>query len=687
MREIHRLCSEYKEGLSNHADTPRDYRDIRMKIIARLLESKNTNEVRNILKRQPFADSLNYAQTLQYNFASWQTFLINNFLVLISFPISLPLLIIQSWIMRGTPNFLKTDGAILVENILQLCNAVSQEQSKQRPIKKTQNRPTPTLNKNTTSARVIPLVSPNPVNHVPNSSPETSIVVPATSSANPSLKQSPDMATNAINNTLQTINHFSSALFGLMGEKALKTETGSPLIITSRIRPGDEEHYVLDTYCEFKWSSQTPQTLTLSLTPYLYPEMESSTNFVSEQAAQNLPSQNWYARGARLIPSLFRSNPTFQTLMQQGNEQKRVFNLGTAETIYSEALALAQNPAEKILVIEALINTLDSHRELGLKTHDYERYLCYQTSVNFENWTLEEKEKTRNRVAYCENFIAENLAKINENIALLPHNYHATTPSAVAIDRKFHLIYTLLRANCIGEAKDVFDNMPPLTPFIKYAFPGIEATWYQLNGVFHMLDGNGYYTVQMQPRMIPCDDELKQYQLSLYIQDAEIWCATIDREHNIDRFSIDAADLGYPYCCDGYYSLCEALECNIPLSDEIRKKVHHFLADRGYYQYSSLSIPRAEQYFINAYQLLPPESSNAKRFHKEILEPLEALKQAGKHANQSTSNLERRRLAEAFTEKRRKTMETGTITEPVTFTDEDWDTLLNATNRVSITCP
>ena len=114
MEDLVKLCNAYKNHLGDILYTDKLGQE-KLIMLNSLITHATPKKILYLLSN-PHGPV--YKTTLQKNRSSWTWTLIAGFLTAITFPISLPVLIAWSWILRGTPNFLKTDGAILVENLL-----------------------------------------------------------------------------------------------------------------------------------------------------------------------------------------------------------------------------------------------------------------------------------------------------------------------------------------------------------------------------------------------------------------------------------------------------------------------------------------------------------------------------------------------------------------------------------------
>lgn len=118
--EIQKRCRQYLKHLDSHKYASKLYQSKRL-AIQHLLMAKTPSDVIRILSvKSGNLKPGNYSQVLRRSRTSWFVFLLKGFLVFITFPLSLPILTLWSWFTRGTPNFLKTDGSILVDHLIAL---------------------------------------------------------------------------------------------------------------------------------------------------------------------------------------------------------------------------------------------------------------------------------------------------------------------------------------------------------------------------------------------------------------------------------------------------------------------------------------------------------------------------------------------------------------------------------------
>lgn len=86
----------------------------------RINAAKTPQEILKLLKK--YKKDYSRQTTLKFNSTPWWRLVIEVFVFVLTFPISAPLLMLWSWLERGTFNFIKPDVAIYVEEVLMLCN-------------------------------------------------------------------------------------------------------------------------------------------------------------------------------------------------------------------------------------------------------------------------------------------------------------------------------------------------------------------------------------------------------------------------------------------------------------------------------------------------------------------------------------------------------------------------------------
>ena len=128
--EIHGLTTQYSQNLSlsraffgrlNGIQTAQN------KIAKKISKAKNTTKIMTILEEKTVVEgkTITNSDLLQRDGSYLGLRLLYGLFYILTFPFSLPILLFWSRITRGTINFIKTDGSILVEQIQERCQSVS----------------------------------------------------------------------------------------------------------------------------------------------------------------------------------------------------------------------------------------------------------------------------------------------------------------------------------------------------------------------------------------------------------------------------------------------------------------------------------------------------------------------------------------------------------------------------------
>lgn len=764
MKKIHALCRQYLK----HLDKNKFAEPIRLqkkKILNRLLYTQDPTEVIRVLGIKNNHPTLtNYSQVLRQSRTPWLMFLLKGFGVFFTFPLSLPILMLWSFVERGTINFLKTDGSILVDEILILYEQRSkspkkastpypfqsqQKKSKARfdhkskpsapanndsfftaPLASSQNQST------TTKPNTIPKPTPHhvPTSAIPEEESKPFATKPATfnppfSPTKPQSKpKQPSHATQGKPNMMsasETPNHantfeqgdaFYDTLASIaqgfqqffwdnqeaMFESDLKRLTGDPIIIASRVRPTTslQNYLLIDVYCSFKWSNQPSITSTFKVLTQLEPILSLASTIpppgvnITPKATPASVFPSW----SSLYQRFFHTEPTFHSLMKEGDEIQGVH---TKENFYLKAYAIAKSEYEKVTALEALINLWDHHHEFIWSKPMYKALREKTAKTDFHQLPLSEQEEFLEQKQKYENWISEPISKLKAYTEQLPTHYREFSLTANQINSTFKTIIDYLQNNQISEAWIKFNEIPKLSAFIKRSFPNLNMMWHQIDGIFQVIDADGYACLPY--KCVPLDSQLRRDRLSIYAKDNAIWCATINRRQgNAERFIIEKSTLG-----EYGDEIFQLLDEKWSLKDHHIEAIYSSLASKGYYScnetgYSGASIENALYRFNQANEILEqyhqcykthPPSATAEnsrlidehfarlkaQLQHDILTPLQAILDVGDYANKHTPYEERRRISKFDrADIRRRLLIDDFEPNHQIYEDEEWDVLLNS---------
>ena len=519
MKEIHDLCDSHlnnqRYGMSHRTKAGQVLTEIKLqKNIAGVLAILNGNK-RGF--RGIYDDTMN-AEVMKKNDMSQSKWLIFIFLLIITFPLSVPLLAIHSWWTRGTPNFFKTDGAVLFDKILALCqnkngapslpqfvgNTVVESHS--LPVHPDQTPILPALGSLNVGTNTTLNVE-NSIGRVQESRFEESqrlereleelyadrnglITKDDKKNSNQQQITAINMRNRSMFNThtkipapsnnvefklssaaeqmpapFEKLNSIFSVMLSdgfnkVMVDHSLKKYTGLPVVTSYRINSTSilcPNSFSMDIKCKFKWTSQPAKRVCITLFNTFDISMDEYVAPVPPAQSNEQLSYFYqlYVNGF----ALFSSKQKVADLLKKAMLTHDMYE---KELIYQEALQLAQTPLESTQVLEAFINAYGKH---------YDRV---ERDSHLERGGLKQ---------HFHDLLPVILAKIHELKKKLPENYWSLAQSAITLNAQFRQIYTLLQTGHINVAWVVYKPLK-LTHFIQYAFPHLKAMDHQLSAIF-----------------------------------------------------------------------------------------------------------------------------------------------------------------------------------------------------------
>lgn len=448
LEKIHALGRLYGAHLSATKSSTR-YFEQKYEILCEIQGTKSTTRIPIILQEPSRLDSsITKGELLKKNRSDHNIWLFEMLVIILTFPISIPILMIWSWIMRGTSDFLKTTGAIYVDNILFHCSQATPGSSAD----------------NSTSLLSNTLTRIHTMQSKPSENNEQSFSL---------TERRPAMKLNQTDSFI----HKSTAAFaqinqgiGALGmgitedmhvDKQLKDETGIPLITSYRInRPTDfrPNSFSMDIMCIFRWTNRHRERSTL----LFINEFKAPPNVVGYQ--RPILQQKFEPnRSSILCYSSWFSKPTSEDILKNaeslsGMYQERV-------DLYIEAYELAKTEVQRILVLECLIT-------------QYANFHEYHKNRRLRGW---------------DNYDPGALQEIKKYLTWLPDNYQTQTPSANKINENFQSIFGLLQEQRIDDAWAQFEPYVELSYFIQQAFPNLQAMKHLLHAIFIISRHNAYY--------------------------------------------------------------------------------------------------------------------------------------------------------------------------------------------------
>jgi hypothetical protein len=438
VREIHELCMAYM-----HQPRPVILDAQKFKVLFELMACKSAGAVLHQLHYNknhynPYAREVTGTTVLSTTDAPpllWYLFFI---LTTLTFPLSVPALMLYSWRTRGTINFLKTDGTLLVEKITVLCNE-AKELIAAHPDKKA---PLPTYQLSTR------------IKYTNNKAPDTNQWLNNQVSINP--PTDPNAAPFAT--MTNALGQFGVSVFQNMALYHLENDAGIPVITSYRVNPKESEtsqQFSIDIRSKFMWTYAASMRTRIALfTKFTLPP-----NFQSEQPdpliAPNMPStkNNW------LTFSFLYKKESLEDLI---NKAGSTHDIDRKEDFLLQALGIAKNPSEQTKALEALFNIYGDYYDAS--NSDYIR------SGRTDSMLIE----------IC---MPRAELKMHQYSWKLPPNFRSLTASALKLESNYQEICALAPSN-IEAAWAKYQALPVLTPFIKRFFPNLEAMQYQLKILF-----------------------------------------------------------------------------------------------------------------------------------------------------------------------------------------------------------
>lgn len=417
-------------------------------------------------------------------FAIW----IAGLLVLLTFPFSVPFLAIRSYWIRQTPKFWKSDGAVFADKLFS--TSLMMRPSAAR--KSSENKPLEGASDLTIPSSLIRLSSLDVAKAADDeSSPVEEKIHPLMSVM--SLMPPPHSEKNAHKVYYLDLRYWAM-----------------------RFR---EEHCIELGLCvDFRYEDRDLEKITVAFPTHFIPQRNAEQREEKEDAGLPHPGIAEVMIGG-LWGQFFGTAPTFHGILQSA---KATHNDYHRKNLYKQALQLAKNKKQMVVVLEALLN--DSYKAL-------ERCMLEECKRGGETTTNMQRDKKR----YLEN--------INDYIAQLPENYRALTPTTQEVENYVQGIFDQLQKNQIGPAYLSYRKMPVLSPFVQNHIPHLVVMRLILNAFFCLSNTEGY---ELLPHYHgePKDEELRKKTLLVYLHHGAIWYGTKMSSGEIKRVFIPDCALG-----------------------------------------------------------------------------------------------------------------------------------------------
>lgn len=696
MNEIQELCRAYQQHLSTANDRGDPVSAMKKKTVAYLLEKRNPQDVLSLLSTQTstlqstglpkYENPLSYEQILRIRRSYWSRDVVMGLFLVLTFPISLPFLMIWSRITRGDINFFKPDGVIFVEKLHVLC-----EQAKAKP-----------------ESAFLSIAKPNtslrrkPVENYRSLLPRVDLKP----SASFKLPDAP-----------RDLGVFGSILADVFHPSTKLRDTGNPEALSFRVRPfsSSADSFVeIDILCKFRYIPNLSRATSLKLLMDLRPGYRrEQTSIPTETLLETLETQELIETRAKEPMGYLQ---TMQSYFFRPKQPE------TFETVYAAlkynhfgydksarlAFSLARNDVQRILALEILINYLKSQYDHHCKKAKEEKkniesslqikeaVESYQagrhqsdsgySKEQIEEWILRNEIDYKNKPLpfWEENFhratywaqhhsteSEKSFEALSEALNSLPANYHNITPSANQLQMKIDAILRLLEKNQIGDAELLYRQNRELSYFLEAAFPHFKAVLEQFQGMFSLVCELGAYSM-IKTRREPEDAELVKNELLIYYKAHQIWVATRNSDNAVERFAIDSEKLG-----DKAENILFAFEQGETNYSHIAV-LEPILAHYGYYHRRSQDVLVAKECFSSVYkQILTYDAELAERFKRETLAPVEALVDFGQEAKAKTPLEVQYQMIALLQNESIQEMLSGVVLEDISLmSDEAWDEVL-----------
>ena len=426
-------------------------------------------------------------QVLVMNRTPWWLWLIQAFFITAIFPISIPFLMIWSWVNRGTPNFLRTDGSIYLEKLLNLCRqaGVTKPSSPVVPSFPLATEINTGSNAALTLNQGVNMLARNPM---PAGDGSARPAAPgATLPTAPDISLPPVLPTleEDVNGMANIAEAFTQELIDnptiLVEAEVARTNGSAVFLLTPALQRVSDVVFLQRFDYAAAWTKPWQELDEFSSQVQVFRRFA----FVrrpqkTDKAPMNIVPATG-VRGRAYASGLALFGADSKSLLRK-IEQNR--GDGKTRERYHQALKAAKNNQEYADVMEALINF---HHE-GINIVEGRAH----------NYRPEKLEELRQ----------EKAAQLNEYIDLLPENYHICSTTARTLEAYFAKVWHHLERHEIVESwlsfgkDEIFEKceMKRLieTPFVQRCLPHFVAMWNQLMGLFLITGESGIIGVSME---------------------------------------------------------------------------------------------------------------------------------------------------------------------------------------------
>lgn len=430
----------------------------------------------------PF-ESFQRHEVLVMNRTPLWLWLIQGFFIAITFPLSVPALMIFSWINRGTANFMKTDGSIYLETVLDLCQQAGVDGPEVPPFQAQPAAPSgvPTLTQGinmqhstiTSSLETLDGSAP----------PETTVSVRSTSNAHvlsqsrQSARENDDDIDGDVEQGINGMAAMGRAFTQVMIEnptmfvdvEVLRTKGKAVFLDAGPFERISSKQWLQKFSYGAAWTKPWQELDVFGREIRVFREFTfvRRPKKTDKSPVNVVPATNNAGRLYAFGLSVFKLDT--KSLLEQAWNNRG--SAPTANKLYKNALDVATNNEEYTNAMEGLIN-LHCGGIDWLRDHNAE---FYRTEVAQVRYREEMQIKLR---------------QLDEYIDMLPVNYLQCSTTAQTLQAYFDEVWRYLERHERVQAWNVFDKKEIKelieTPFVQRCLPHFVALWQQIKGLFYL---------------------------------------------------------------------------------------------------------------------------------------------------------------------------------------------------------
>jgi hypothetical protein len=438
---IKQLCIDYEKHLTKQKRRLTYFEIFKRDLTKELLKhGDNPQKILKLLEEpSQFLDSptSTKAKILRMNRNTPISWFFKGLMVLITAPISLPVLMLWSLKTRGTINFFKAEGAIFLDKLIPICQSVNE-------------LPPDSSTKRKTKVRIIPISKGRtPMKHL--------FLTTRTQKPEELITQQKDEPVD-----LQNMSQLAGQVANIFDPKLtmhhmLKNFNGQAMIIASEPiqKTNNPNQLRLRFTCELMYTGTQPTPCDITLFKTFSPmslEGVTGLQLITSDTTEEQPTLQypWIQGAQEYCLSFFKDS--FASMMKKGHEETSDFFMTIK--YYEQALTLAKTNSEKLIGIEHIVNYI-TPKLLSFKYGPLEHFMPF----------LEKK--------------------IEKALKELPANYRVLSVEVNNINHLYQTIWSYLENNETNEAWKLFQTIT-LSDFIKKTCTDIDAMYFQLYAVFQI---------------------------------------------------------------------------------------------------------------------------------------------------------------------------------------------------------